>query len=199
MTPTTEQIREILDGALEGATYVDWEGEYAFVDQATKHIQWCSHDSFSEFMDYGLIQLDLLREILTLRQRVEELEQKNQALINDLNEAWFKIEEKEDRINALAAHVELLTSKLNPLVDAAVLVADSRCGDVDTENGSYATTSIEEMLCLESEIGEAFGVDDAVVVWSKVKPEIYKLFNQSPATSLYSAQVRPIANFDLSG
>lgn len=47
-------------------------------------------------------------------------------------------------------------NKLKELINRAILVAAWRDGDVDTEDGTYATTDTDEMIHLESAIQDFF-------------------------------------------
>ncbi|UKA04874.1 hypothetical protein [Photobacterium damselae] len=49
--------------------------------------------------------------------------------------------------------------KLKELIERAILVAYGRDGDVDTEDGTFATTDVDEMIRLEMAIEELFGLD----------------------------------------
>lgn len=49
--------------------------------------------------------------------------------------------------------------QLKELIERAILVAYGRNGDVDTEDGTYATTDMDEMIRLESAIQELFGLE----------------------------------------
>ncbi|MGR5367001.1 hypothetical protein [Photobacterium damselae] len=49
--------------------------------------------------------------------------------------------------------------QLKELIERAILVAYWRNGDVDTEDGTYATTDTDEMIRLESAIQELFGIE----------------------------------------
>ncbi|ENP0825576.1 hypothetical protein ACCI36_002728 [Vibrio parahaemolyticus] len=49
--------------------------------------------------------------------------------------------------------------QLKELIERAILVAYWRNGDVDTEDGTYATTDTDEMIRLESAIQELFGLE----------------------------------------
>ncbi len=49
--------------------------------------------------------------------------------------------------------------QLKELIERAILVAYHRDGDIDTENGTYATTDTDEMIRLESAIQELFGLE----------------------------------------
>ncbi len=49
--------------------------------------------------------------------------------------------------------------KLKEIIERAILVAYWRDGDVDTEDGTYATTDTDEMIRLESAIQELFGIE----------------------------------------
>lgn len=44
--------------------------------------------------------------------------------------------------------------KLYNLIEQAILVAHNRSGDIDTEDGTFATTSTDEMIRLEEAIQE---------------------------------------------
>lgn len=71
MILTSKQIQAILDGAPEGATHIDIEGDY-WVMQETQAQFWCDKFdwSYAEPQE-PLHSLSDLREILTLRQEVE--------------------------------------------------------------------------------------------------------------------------------
>lgn len=88
MKLTTEQIKQILDGAPEGATHVeileDEPSEYWLLD--SDELLWHWHKNpkdpnrtwrigIPELLVENIHDLSDLREILTLRQRVKELEQ----------------------------------------------------------------------------------------------------------------------------
>ena len=89
MNLTTEQIEQILDGAPEGATHVEHTGlnstAYLFMprgDGSHKiwvNERWFSSDSRRIEQCWPIHALSDLREILTLRQRVEELEFKKDS------------------------------------------------------------------------------------------------------------------------
>lgn len=49
--------------------------------------------------------------------------------------------------------------KLKEIIERAILVAYCRDGDVDTEDGTYATTDTDEMIRLEAAIQELFDVE----------------------------------------
>lgn len=49
--------------------------------------------------------------------------------------------------------------KLIDLLERAVLVAKSRDGDIDTEDGTFATVDTDHLINLESEIQEFFGLE----------------------------------------
>lgn len=49
--------------------------------------------------------------------------------------------------------------ELKELIERAILVAYWRNGDVDTQDGTYATTETDEMIRLESAIQELFGLE----------------------------------------
>ncbi|EOX3117593.1 hypothetical protein ACPFMY_000432 [Vibrio cholerae] len=49
--------------------------------------------------------------------------------------------------------------KLKELIERAILVASERNGDVDTEDGTFATTETDAMIHLESAIQELFGLE----------------------------------------
>lgn len=50
-------------------------------------------------------------------------------------------------------------SDLNKLILKAITVAAERTGDVDTEDGTYATTDVDEMIRLESSIESVFEME----------------------------------------
>lgn len=50
-------------------------------------------------------------------------------------------------------------NKLIEVLEKAILVAGHRDGDVDTTDGTFATTDLNEMIHLESAIHEEFGVE----------------------------------------
>lgn len=58
--------------------------------------------------------------------------------------------------------------QLKELIESAILVAYWRNGDVDTEDGTYATTDTDEMISLESAIQDLFGLEAS---------ELYKSLN----------------------
>lgn len=74
MKLTTEQIEAILDGAPDGATHVDFEGDYIFVNKTTNHLQWVGEPHPSNIINFDIKDLSLLREIISLRKRNAELE-----------------------------------------------------------------------------------------------------------------------------
>lgn len=47
-----------------------------------------------------------------------------------------------------------IMEKLYNLIEQAILVAHNRSGDIDTEDGTFATTSTDEMIRLEEAIQE---------------------------------------------
>lgn len=49
--------------------------------------------------------------------------------------------------------------QLKELIERAILVACCRSGDVDTEDGSHATTDTDEMIRLESAIQDLFDLE----------------------------------------
>lgn len=49
--------------------------------------------------------------------------------------------------------------QLKQLIERAILVAYHRDGDVDTEDGTFATTDTDEMIRLESAIQDLFGLE----------------------------------------
>ena len=49
--------------------------------------------------------------------------------------------------------------ELKSLIERAILVAGSRDGDVDTEDGTFATVDVDELIRLEEAIEEFFGRD----------------------------------------
>lgn len=71
MQLTNERIQAILDGAPEGATHVDPDGDYWAFYEGNKYL-WTNTWDFC-CADYPLRDLDDLREILQLRQEVEKL------------------------------------------------------------------------------------------------------------------------------
>lgn len=50
------------------------------------------------------------------------------------------------------------TQKIIDVLEAAVLVAQYRGGDVDTEDGSFATTSIDNIIMLDEAVEKLFGL-----------------------------------------
>lgn len=72
------------------------------------------------------------------------------------------------------------TKALNELLTRAILVAFWRSGDVDTEDGTYATTETDEMIHLESAIQEFFGM------------EAHELFNYLNAGSFIETKLAQI-------
>ncbi len=48
---------------------------------------------------------------------------------------------------------------LKELIKRGILVAYWRKGDIDTEDGTYTTTDMDEMIRLESAIQELFGIE----------------------------------------
>ena len=49
--------------------------------------------------------------------------------------------------------------ELKELIERAILVAYWRDGDVDTEDGTFATTDTDQMIRLESAIQDLFGLE----------------------------------------
>jgi hypothetical protein len=49
--------------------------------------------------------------------------------------------------------------KLYKLIEQAILVAHNRSGDIDTEDGTFATTSTDEIIRLEEAIQEFTGLE----------------------------------------
>lgn len=49
--------------------------------------------------------------------------------------------------------------QLKELIERAILVAYWRDGDIDTEDGTFATTDTDQMIRLESAIQDLFGLE----------------------------------------
>ena len=58
-------------------------------------------------------------------------------------------------------------NKLIEVLEKAILVAGYRDGDIDTTDGTFATTDLDEMIHLESAIHEALGVEAKDLVKDK--------------------------------
>ena len=82
-------------------------------------------------------------------------------------------------------------SGLNELIYHAIMVAHWRDGDVDTEDGTYATTDTDEMIRMESSIQGAFDGMEAndLVCTGRVGEYIQNAINQN-LTGQISASTR---------
>ena len=104
-------------------------------------------------------------------------------------------------------------SDLKEILGRAILVIQYRNGDIDTEDGSFATTCTDEMIHLEQALADMFNDDgdDASMdeCWENVE-KFCSDFEQQAATikqleadkekleKKVSKQLRTIANFSLS-
>lgn len=68
-----------------------------------------------------------------------------------------------------------MDKKIKAVLVAALNVADGRCGDVSTEDGDYATCSVENMIALEAALCEAFDTETDDVIASEIFPKIKAL------------------------
>jgi len=68
-----------------------------------------------------------------------------------------------------------MDKKIKALLIAALNVADGRTGDVDTEDGSFATTSVENMIALQEAFCDAFNTNSDDVIASEIMPKIAEL------------------------
>lgn len=68
-----------------------------------------------------------------------------------------------------------MDEKIKLLLIAALNVADGREGDVSTEDGEFATTSVEDMICLQEAFCEAFDTKTDDVIASEILPKIRAL------------------------
>jgi len=68
-----------------------------------------------------------------------------------------------------------MDKKIKALLIAALNVVDGRYGDVDTEDGSFATTSVENMIALEEAFCDAFNTNSDDVIASEIMPKIAEL------------------------
>ncbi len=71
------------------------------------------------------------------------------------------LSEKQKRKNYRIEHKEHKVTKeaLNEIIKIAVHLVLSREGDVDTEDGTFATVSTDDIICLEQAIVEAFDLN----------------------------------------
>lgn len=68
-----------------------------------------------------------------------------------------------------------MDDKIKEVLIAALNVAGGRCGDVSTEDGVFATTSVENMIDLETAFCEAFDTKSDDVIASEILPKIRAL------------------------
>ena len=80
MNLTNEQIEQILEGAPDGATHYGYYSEqYRYLKEVSAYIRGEWHSDYDLFVD-DTHDLNALREVLTLRKRVAELEAQNNLM-----------------------------------------------------------------------------------------------------------------------
>lgn len=62
-----------------------------------------------------------------------------------------------------------MEDKYKAVINAAIVVARNRNGDIDTEDGTFATTETDAMICLEEAIGKAFECESSSTTILAVK------------------------------
>lgn len=68
-----------------------------------------------------------------------------------------------------------MNEKIKAVLIAALDVADGRRGDVSTEDGDFATCSVENMIELETAFCAAFDTETDDVIASEILPKIQAL------------------------
>lgn len=68
-----------------------------------------------------------------------------------------------------------MEDKIKKVLLAATAVVHDRQGDIDTEDGSYATTNIDSMIELTDALAGAFSTNSDDVIYHEIAPIIKKL------------------------
>lgn len=124
MTPTLEQIKEILAGAPDGATHVDIEGDY-WVMQETQTQLWCDNFEWccTEPQE-STHNLSDLRTILDQAEEIEQLQARVVMLESVREEAKAYTVELEDKIKALESERDALVAHVERLIEVGTTLTD---------------------------------------------------------------------------